>query len=340
MPRTLKTAVIQMNAEPVPTSDRLHRAEILIAAAAAVGAQILVLPEVFNTGYVYSEKNYQRAESINGQTITWMKATTQRYNVYLVGSLLLRENDEIYNAQILVSPQGEHWRYDKTYPWAWERAYFRGGRGPLVADTPLGRFGLLICWDAAHPHLWASYAGKVDAMLVSSCPPLVGKGTFVMPDGKKITTAEMGAAMQLVYRGTENIFGALMRQQAAWLGVPLVATTTCGTFSSSLPRPKFSMAMLFAMRPDLWKYLPDAKKLRVECGYYNDSYIATANGQVLAQVPTDSEGFVISEVTLADAPPQAKGQQPAFGLHPMIYSIDSVMDVFLGSTYRTHAKQG
>ena len=191
MPRSLKVASIQMNAEPAPREERLRQAESLIAGAAASGAQLAVLPEVFNTGYVYSDDNYQRAETFDGPTISWIKSTAQKFDIYLVGSLLLREGDEIYNAQILIAPDGQHWRYDKTYPWAWERAYFRGGRGPKVADTPLGRFGLLVCWDVAHKHLWASYAGQVDAMLVSSCPPLIGEANFVLPDVTQIATTEL-----------------------------------------------------------------------------------------------------------------------------------------------------
>lgn len=340
MPRQIKLAAIQMNAEPAPCEERLLRAENLIAQAAADGAQLAVLPEVFNTGYVYSDENYRLAETFDGPTIRWMKSTAGKYNIYLVGSLLLREADDIYNAQILIAPDGQHWRYDKTYPWAWERAYFRAGTGPLVADTPLGKFGLLICWDVAHPHLWASYAGKVDAMLVSSCPPMVGQGNFVMPDGRLVTGSALGPLMALINRGAEQTFGALLRRQSAWLGVPVAASTVGGTFSSYLPRPHLPAMIFFALRPDLWKHLPNAAKIRLECRYFNDSYIANANGDVLAQVTGSDEGFVTSLVSLAGSPPQPQGQPPAFGLNPLTYSVDVTMESFLGDYYRVRAKQG
>ena len=49
MPKTLTLAAIRMDAAPAPTESRLERAEKLVAQAAAQGAQIAVLPEVFNS---------------------------------------------------------------------------------------------------------------------------------------------------------------------------------------------------------------------------------------------------------------------------------------------------
>ncbi|MGC1376576.1 MAG: carbon-nitrogen hydrolase family protein, partial [Anaerolineales bacterium] len=254
MPHPLKVAAVQMNAEPALREKRLGHAETLIARAASQGAQLVVLPEVFNTGYAYSDQNYRLAETLHGKTVTWMKSTAHKHKVYLAGSLLLREDDEIHNAMLLVSPDGQQWRYDKTHPWCWERAYFRGGRGPQVAETPLGRFGLLVCWDVAHPRLWAAYAGKVDAVLVSSCPPLMHKAKTVFPDGKQLAMADTGAVMRSAFQGAEQTFGEFLRRQAAWLGVPLVVTTVSGKFSTHLPRPRLSAAAFYAMHPKLWKY--------------------------------------------------------------------------------------
>lgn len=339
MPRQLKVAAVQMNAEPALRDKRLGRAETLIARAASQGAQLVVLPEVFNTGYVYSDQNYRLAETLHGKTVTWMKSTARKHKVYLSGSLLLREDDEIYNSLLLVSPDGQQWRYDKTHPWAWERAYFRGGRGPQVAETPLGRFGLLICWDVAHTRLWAAYAGKVDAMLVSSCPPLLHRANLVFPDGKQVALTDRGATMRSAFQDAEQAYGAFPRRQAAWLGVPMVGAAVSGKFSSHLPRPHLSAAAFFATHPRLWKYIPHAGKLLIESGYFNDTFIADADGQVLAQVPGDEEGFVIHSVTLADEPPKARGKQPTFGMNKLAHVVDWLVNQWMGGYYRKHAKR-
>jgi predicted amidohydrolase len=171
MSRTLKVAAIQMDAAPAPLRERLDRAADLIAEATSSGAQLVVLPEVFNTGYQYHDQNYALAESIDGETVNWMRLRSAQHGVHLVGTLLLRDEEDIYNSALLVAPDGRMWRYDKHYPFLWERAYFREGRQITIAATDLGKLGMMICWDAAHADLWQRYAGKVDAMVIASCPP-------------------------------------------------------------------------------------------------------------------------------------------------------------------------
>ena len=75
MPKTIQIAAVQMDARPAPTPERLARAENLVAQAAHSGAQLVVLPEVFNTGYEYSDQNFARAEAPDGQTASWMLKT-------------------------------------------------------------------------------------------------------------------------------------------------------------------------------------------------------------------------------------------------------------------------
>src|SRR5512139_3328185 len=171
MPKSIRIAVVQMDAAPSPVGVRLRRAENFVTQCAHSGAQLVILPEVFNTGYEYSDRNYLQAETFDGPTVAWMKKTAANHHVHLAGSFLRREQDSIFNTLLLLSPDGRQWHYAKNYPWIWERAYFEKGSKITVADTALGRIGFLICWDVAHPKLWQRYAGKIELMLVSSCPP-------------------------------------------------------------------------------------------------------------------------------------------------------------------------
>ena len=65
MPRKIKVAPVQMDAAPAPVDTRLNRAADLVSKAAAFGAQLVVLPELFNTGYEYDDRNYGLAEVLD-----------------------------------------------------------------------------------------------------------------------------------------------------------------------------------------------------------------------------------------------------------------------------------
>jgi predicted amidohydrolase len=324
-----------MVADPAPVDERLARAEVLMAQAVRRGAQLVVLPEVFNTGYEYSDANYRRAETLSGRTVRWMEATARRHDVHLAGTFLRRGAEEIYNTLLLVAPDGRTWHYDKRYPWVWERAYFRAGEDVTVAETDLGRLGLLVCWDAAHPELWQCYAGRVDAMVVCSCPPRAHDLTVHLPDGRRLRAAEAGPILRHVKRTGEGGFGPYLRRQAAHLGVPVVNTTGAGTFVSRIPLPRLSMAVYALFRPDLWPAILRADQVRVEATYFPETYVANAGGRVLERVPADCEGCAVAEVSLADELPIPPiGPPPPFGISSFAYAFDRFANAVLAPVYR------
>lgn len=315
MSRIIKAAAVQMDAKPAPVAERLKRAEKMLTKLAKAGAQLVVLPELFNTGYEYSDANYTLAEPLDGATVTWMKAQAAKRGFHLAGSLLLLDGEEVYNSLLLVSPEGKVWRYDKNFPWAWERAYFREGRRTTIAETTLGKFGLLICWDYAHPELWARYAGKVDAMIVASCPPKMTECEVIFPGGERYNTADGPKT----YTGDDIPFGTDMNIQSSWLRVPLISTTGTGIFESRMPLAHLSLAGLLATEPHLWKYLPEAPETRLTCGFYPQTKIVDAQGNILGQVTQDGDQFVVAEIELAETPPRPITYQPKSSFAPYAY---------------------
>ncbi len=321
MSRTLKIATVQMDATPAPTPQRLERAARLVADSAAQGAQLVVLPELFNVGYEYHERNYSLAEPINGQTMTWMKAQAAQHNIHLAGSFMLLDGEEVYNSAFIIAPDGRTWRYDKIYPYNWERAYFREGRSTTIADTDLGKLGMMICWDTAHPDLWQRYAGKVDAMVITSCPPSMHQADLVFPNGERFKSTLMGRPIP----EDAHFQDKDVEDQAGWLRVPVVASHGAGTFRSRLPLPEISVAGILGARSDLQQYLKEAHEAILEAGYARFGKIIDANGNVIARVEHDGDGFTVAEVALADELPQPNAPQPKMRMHPLGYiAIDVV----------------
>jgi predicted amidohydrolase len=339
MSRKINLAAIRMDSAPAKLEQRLERAESLVERAAAQDTQIAVLPEVFNTGYEYHDRNYSLAEPIEGQTVSWMKSSARQHNLYLAGTLLLRETDGLYNAMLLVSPEGQIWRYDKSYPWCWERAYFHPRKHPLAAaETDFGKIGMLICWDTAHPNLWAAYAGKINLMLVCSCPPLLHEMTVHFPDGNSVKPGGLGPAMDLIYRNSGKIFGEYLLGQSAWLGVAAVNTTGGGRFRSFLSRPRLSFSGFLAARPDLWKYISQAEKIYLEAGYFDQTFIADANGQVLTRTKIDGDDLAVAQVELPEKIPIPQRPQPKIDLSPLTYRVDEMVNGLLVNYYNQRWK--
>lgn len=312
MPRRIAIAALQMDANPAPTHERIKIADRLARKAHEMGAQLVVLPEVFNTGYGFTDANYERTETLEGPTATWMKETARELDIHLAGSLFLLDGNEIYNALLLFAPDGRMWRYDKLYPAGWERAYFREGKDIAIAHTDLGDIGFLICWDIAHPSLWARYAGKVDLMVITCCPVETSDPTYRFPDGEELTHDDMGPVLRSVQGTVKRFAGEMVDEQTAWLGVPAVSTVTCGEISTPVPGARTSLLNAVTFAPRLIKHLRHADEVRMACTFAPSCKIVGADGQILDErAQEDKESFAFARVALADRKPRPeKRNQP------------------------------
>ncbi len=334
--RKINVAAIQMDANPAPTADRLARAERLVVKAAKAGAQLVVLPELFNIGYAYADVNYRLAEPLDGPTVAWMQQTSARLNVHLAGSLLVLDQDDVYNTLLLLAPDGQMWRYDKHYPWGWERAYFRPGDRITVAKTELGDLGMMICWDIAHRELWKRYAGRVDMLIIASCPPDIPNATYHLPNGDQLTADDMGPLIALLKENGRLTFGDMLNQQTAWLGTPVVHTVGSGHIQTALPNARTSLLSFLLGAPWLVKHLPRADRIQVSCDMLPGCRVLDANGQALAELTQDQgETFIITEVVLAAEKPSPQKPPPASPLPWFAYFIsDMLLPLLTLSVYR------
>lgn len=322
MKQKLKIAAIQMDCAPAPVTERLSRLAPLIAEAAQAGAQLVVLPELFNTGYEFHAHNYASAEPLEGETITWMKRQAAQHDIHLVGTLLLLDKTDIYNAAALVAPDGRLWRYDKHYVPLWERAYSRSGHQITVADTDLGRLGMLICWDQMHPDLWAQYAGNVDTIVIMSCPGDWDTANLVFPDGFRAKfmdlvnppSADSDDAEPERHPADTDANG--VHQQAAWMGVPVITAAATGTIRTKLPLLEW-----FLERSPCADRSSQAAETFFECEFAPATQVFNAKGQLVAQGTATGDGVVLTEIELPEVMPQPQNPQPKIDMPQEVYQV-------------------
>ncbi|MBN9508795.1 MAG: nitrilase family protein [Alphaproteobacteria bacterium] len=151
----VRVACIQM--EPVVGAKDTNVRHSLdrIAAAADHGARLIVLPELANSGYVFEtrEEAFALAETLSDSPTlrAWAEAAA-RHGAHIVAGIAERAGPVLYNAAVLIGPQGHVGTFRKVHLWAAENLFFEpGDLGFPVFRTPLGRIGMAICYDAWFP---------------------------------------------------------------------------------------------------------------------------------------------------------------------------------------------
>lgn len=305
MGRKLKVAAVQMDVTQALVPERLGRAADLISEAAGAGAQLVALPELFNTGYEFHERNYTLAEPIDGQTVTWMKDQAARHGIHLVGSFALLDETDIYNTALLLAPDGRTWRHDKIHLVLWEQAYFRAGDQITIADTDLGKLGLMICSDTLRPDLWAQYAGNVHAMVLMFSPGGLDTANLVFPDGFQLKYSEFEQAALPADKAYDPDDDDGLWAQIPWMNVSMVSASEAGVLHTKLP--KLEILLRAAKLADR---VSQAAEVWLEMELPMATGIWDPEEGFLAQGTVTGDGVVLAEIELADTPPKPKGPQP------------------------------
>jgi N-carbamoylputrescine amidase len=156
----LPVALIQMSCGADPARN-VRTAIDQIARAARGGAKLICLPELFRSLYFCQKQDYkcfQLAEPIPGPTTQLLSAAAKKHKITLVSSLFEKRAGGLYhNTAVVFGPNGKILgTYRKMHipddPGFNEKFYFTpGDTGFQPIDTPVGRLGILVCWDQWYP---------------------------------------------------------------------------------------------------------------------------------------------------------------------------------------------
>ena len=116
--------------------------------------EIILLPETFSTGF--SMKPKELAETMEGETLAWLKRISAEKKAVIAGSVIIKENENYYNRLIWMLPNGQYGVYDKRhlFNYAGEGREFTSGPKRLIASVKGWKINLLVCYDLRFP-VWA-----------------------------------------------------------------------------------------------------------------------------------------------------------------------------------------
>ena len=146
----MKTALIQTSLSwENPSENRASIQEKINSISQNI--DLIVLPEMFTSGFTMNPKNV--AESMNGETILWLKEIAKAKNSAITGSIVIEENGNYYNRLVFIFPSGEIQTYDKRHLFtlAGEDKIYTAGNQKLIVEYKGFKICPLICYDLRFP---------------------------------------------------------------------------------------------------------------------------------------------------------------------------------------------
>lgn len=176
----MQVAVIQHDIAWQDAAETTRRLTPLVTQAAASGARLIVLPEMFATGF--SMRPELVAEPPGGPIEAWLVEQARRNNAYVVGSIAQRDPDgptgpgeRAVNVAVLAGPDGTTHRYEKMHPFSFadEHQHYRAGDKPLTVDVAGVRTSIFICYDLRFADDFWALAHDTDCYVVVANWPAV-----------------------------------------------------------------------------------------------------------------------------------------------------------------------
>ncbi|MEP2029968.1 MAG: carbon-nitrogen hydrolase family protein [Paracoccaceae bacterium] len=262
MPKVFRLAVGQSPAELSSTQERMDWLGDVLPEVTALKTDLLLLPELFATGYNIADKIATRAEPSNGSTAQTIAALAKKHGVAIHYGFAEADGADIYNAAQCFGPDGTllggHRKL--AIPPGFEQSHFKRGQGCTLFSYRGLRIATLICYDAEFPET-ARHVAALGAELILVPTALGDQWGWVSQ--RMIPTRAYENGVYLAYAnsaGTENGMG--------FLGQSFIATPD----GKELARAGMSAELIYgvierqrvAASQSRLPYLDDLKMLRVD----------------------------------------------------------------------------
>ena len=159
---SLKIALVQ--SQLVWENPLENRKQFAIKIASISEVDLIVLPEMFSTGFSMNPGNIDREE--DAKTLLWMQSIAKEKGAAITGSILYKKEDKYFNRLFFVYPSGDYHYYNKRHSFslAGEHAIYTAGKERVIIDYKGFKICPLICYDLRFP-VWSRNTVAYDILL-------------------------------------------------------------------------------------------------------------------------------------------------------------------------------
>jgi 5-aminopentanamidase len=254
---TLIVSIMQASAKTVSPDVRLKQLKKSLQEASHIGADLLVCPELFLSGYISAERSKQLAEPVDGPFANAASALALRYGIAVAYGYPERDDQNIYNSMLVFGSDGKKLaNYQKScFPPGFDATCFVPGTLDALFTLKGILCGCLICYDVEFPENVRRLAMKGSELVIVPTA-LLDRWTFVaeslvptraFENGVSIVYANFAADSEDAYAGLSRCVDPLGQNIA-------LAGHQAGLITASLTPVVRSLQKL--------PYRSDAKNLR------------------------------------------------------------------------------
>lgn len=164
----MKVAAIQHDIAWADRKTNFAHLRTLVAEAALNDARLVVLTEMFSTGFVVDREDI--GEPTGGASSEFLTAMAREHGIWIAGSCpeISPDDPRPYNSLVLVSPKGVQHRYSKIHPFTYggEDQHFRPGDSHVTVDIDGIRTSLFVCYDLRFADEFWALAKSTDLYIV------------------------------------------------------------------------------------------------------------------------------------------------------------------------------
>ncbi len=170
--KELNVALYQMEISSAKKEENLQRVKNSIARNYHSELDLVVLPELFSTGFAYSHFSDLAEEIDSSSTLKFLEKICEEYNINIASSILItnQKKNTFQNVGFILHPtKGMIYSYEKIHLWGNEKEYFQAGTAVSDPVTINGKakVGLSICYDLRFPEIAKSMVIKGAEVLIT-----------------------------------------------------------------------------------------------------------------------------------------------------------------------------